>query len=394
MQLFDYPQTRTCPYQPPPGFAELRRPGPLARVVLPSGDEAWVVTGHAEARLLLADPRISSDPTRPGFPDPSRRNGAPVYGPEVKRRTQTFVEMDEPEHGTHRRTLIPGFSVREVRALRPVLQEAADRLLTRLLANGPVVDLVAWYAAPLPSIMLCHLLGLPPDNHAYFRDRADAAVLDKRHAGASLGELRGYFERLLAGRPADGVLGHLVKRGEQAGLDPAVMANTCVMLVVAGHETSTNMIALGTLALLTHPRRLEALRDDPGCLPGAVEELLRFVAIPETLVRMAVADIEIAGHLIRAGDAVLVLPAAANRDPRAFPAPDVLDQERQARHHLAFGYGVHQCLGQNLARLELEIAFSTLLRRVPTLRLAVPVTQVEGSGPGGLQGVAELPVAW
>ncbi|MFI9561064.1 cytochrome P450 [Nonomuraea endophytica] len=390
----DYPMARACPYHPPSGFARLRETGPVTKVRLASGDTAWAVTGHRESRALFADPRISSDATRPGFPEPGRRKGAPKPDPAAKRRAQTFVEMDDPEHRSHRRVLIPAFTVRQAAAMRPLIRKTTDTLLRRLRAAGPPADLVSRYAVPLPSAMLCHLLGLPDEDHTFFRARADAAVLDKRSSGQAFGELRAYFERLLAAGPREGVLGLLTSGGSRAGLEPSRMANLCVMLVVAGHETSADMIAMGTLALLTHTRQLAALRDDPSLAPAAVEELLRFVSVPETVIRMAADDIEIAGVRIHAGDAVFLLPGGANRDAAAFPDPDVLDVRRSARHHLAFGYGVHQCLGQNLARVELEIALSALLEHLPGLRLAVPAERLTRRAPGGLQGVGELPVAW
>ncbi|MFI0484443.1 cytochrome P450 [Actinomadura sp. 9N215] len=409
--LPEYPMGRTCPFHPPAGFERLRAAGPVAKVALPGGGTAWAVTGHAEARALFADPRISSDATRHDFPHPGRPPGERAYGPDAKKPVQTFVEMDEPEHGEHRRMAIPSFSVRRVRAMRPVIEEAAGRLLDEMTRAGSPADLVSRYAVPLPSMMLCHLFGLPEGDHEFFRERADTAVLDKRRSGPALAELRSYFERMLMNRPATGgegtlgegtfgtddggLLGRLAAAGTEAGIPPGRLADTCVMIVVAGHETSTNMIALGVLALLSQPDRATPLLDGrPDAVAGLVEELLRYVSIPETIIRMAVGDIEVGGRRIRAGDGVLLLPAAANRDPAAFPEPGVLDPGRRARHHLAFGYGVHQCLGQNLARLELEIAFTALFGRLPGLRLAEPSARFEAASPGGLQGVARLKVAW
>ncbi|MDL4775416.1 MULTISPECIES: cytochrome P450 [Thermomonosporaceae] len=393
-----YPMARTRPDRPPDGFARLGRIGPVARVMLPDGTAVWAVTGHAEIRSLLADSRVSSDPAKPGFPRlrpvPDGRPARREPEPGAERPVRTFVEMDEPVHAVHRRIAIPAFSVRRIRALRPLIEKDADHLLDRLLETGPPADLVPGFAVPLPSMALGHLFGLPWADHAYFRERADAAVLDKGQAGPALTELRGYFDRLLATRPGGGLLGHLVMGDGRGRVTRAELAAMCVMIVVAGHETTANTIALSVPALLGHPDQLALMRSGPGAAPAVVEELLRFLTVPETILRSALADIVIGGRVIRAGDGVLLLPAAANRDRAAFPDPDVLNAGRAARHHLAFGHGVHQCLGQNLARLELEVALSALFRRIPGLRLTAPAARLPLKGPGGLQGVAALPVSW
>jgi cytochrome P450 len=255
----------------------------------------------------------------------------------------------------------------------------------------------------VPSLVICELLGVPYADHEFFQ--ANSAILINR--GSTLDQLTGAQERLvgyldeLVGEkladPGDDLLSDLaqrVKAGELSRHDAAAMAR---LLLVAGHETTANMIALGTLALLQRPDQLAALResDDPTQIAAAVEELLRFLTIVHSgRRRVALQDIEIDGQTIRAGDGVVLANDIANRDEFAFADPDRLDIRRDARHHVAFGFGVHQCLGQPLARVELQVVYGTLYRRIPTLRLAVDLDQVRFKHDGAVYGVYELPVTW
>ncbi|GAA3133935.1 cytochrome P450 [Streptosporangium carneum] len=387
----DFPMARGCPYHPPPGYARLRAHGPLARVTLAGGRPAWLVTGHAEVRALLADSRISADVTDPRYPELEHIPPDLRVAPEALRESQSFVQMDPPEHGVHRRMLSREFGPGRVSALRPVIQRAVDRLLDRLLSERPPVDLVPAFAAALPALVLTEILGVRGARRAVFYECL-------RRGDRGLGELRPHLERLLLaeddGEVGSGLLGDLVARMRAGELTYRRTLSTVMMLLVAGHETTENMIALGVLTLLEHPRQLRRMRDDPSLLPDAVEELLRYLSIADVLLRVAKADVELAGSTIRAGDAVVLSTAAANRDGEAFPDPDVLDLSRRARGQVAFGHGPHLCLGQHLARLELEVALGTLFERVPTLRLATPVERLPAKPPLSLQGVTELPVTW
>lgn len=383
-----YPAMRSCPLHPPAEYAGLS--GPVTSVELTNGDRVWLVTGHAEARALFADPRISGDAADHHHPELARPRGAPRIDPERKRAVQTFVEMDDPEHGVHRRAVIPHFTVRRARELRPVVERTAHELLDRLVETGPPADLVAGFAVRLPAATMARVFGIPDEEHSFFVDQAVRPVLDKDQANDAFRALVGLFDRLLTQRraqPDDDVLSALAN----SGLSHQQAINTAIMLLIAGHETTANTIALSTIALLTHPEQRVALQREPAV---AVEELLRFVPVADVIPRFAKEDIEIGGVVIRAGDGVVLSVAAANRDAAAFADPDVLDLHRAARHHLTFSFGVHQCLGQNLARVEVEVALGTVFERLPGLALAKPSGELPLKPAIGLQGVTELPVTW
>jgi cytochrome P450 len=395
----EYPMPRAsgCPFDPPPALRALQAEAPLTRVRLWDGSTPWLVTRYAEQRALLADPRISADTVRPHYP----HLGAPRRA--RAKQDQTFIGMDDPEHARLRRMVTAPFAIKRVEALRPAIQRIVDGLIDDMLAGTTPVDLVQAFALPVPSLVICELLGVPYADHEFFQ--ANSAILINR--GSTLDQLTGAQERLvgyldeLVGEkladPGDDLLSDLaqrVKAGELSRHDAAAMAR---LLLVAGHETTANMIALGTLALLQRPDQLAALResDDPTQIAAAVEELLRFLTIVHSgRRRVALQDIEIDGQTIRAGDGVVLANDIANRDESAFADPDRLDIHRDARHHVAFGFGVHQCLGQPLARVELQVVYGTLYRRIPTLRLAVDLDQVRFKHDGAVYGVYELPVTW
>ncbi|MFI9236827.1 cytochrome P450 [Streptomyces sp. NPDC053079] len=392
-----FPQDRSCPYHPPAGYPELAARGPVGRMTLFDGREVWAVTGHAEARALLADPRLSSDRKNPSFP---------VIVPRAADQARVAIPLlgfDDPEHARQRRMLIPSFSLKRVAAMRPHVQEIVDGRIDAMLAGGDRAELVSAFALPVPSMVICHLLGVPYADHDFFeaRSRALLASPTAAESGAAREELRAYLHRLVdakqdpAATPGDGLLDEFIAERLAAGrLDRDELVMMALILLVAGHETTANMIALGTYTLLEHPEQLAALRADPTLMPGAVEELLRYLSIADGMVRVATEDIDLAGHTIRAGDGVLLPTSVINRDATTYERPDALDVQRSARHHVAFGYGVHQCLGQNLARAEMEIALTTLFARIPTLRLAVAPDEVPIKPGDTLQGLYALPVTW
>ncbi|MHB6910642.1 cytochrome P450 [Streptomyces sp. DB-54] len=393
-ETISFPQDRTCPYHPPMNYRPLRKSGPLSHVTFYDGRKVWVVTGHAEARALLVDRRLSSNRQNPAFPIPMRRL-------ENIRRVRTpLIGVDDPEHNTQRRMLIPSFSVRRIAALRPQIQQTVDGLLDRMLAQGPPADLVSAFALPVPSMVICSLLGVPYADHEFFEERSRRLLRGRsaEESEESRGELEGYLAELIARKqkdPGDGLLDELIAERLRAGtVQHEELARLAMILLVAGHETTANMISLGTFALLEHPDQLAQLRSDDNLMPAAVEELLRFLSIADGMLRVATDTIEIAGHTIRAGDGVVFSTSLINRDETAYPAPDELDLDRSARHHVAFGFGIHQCLGQNLARAELEIALRSLFRRIPDLRLAVPAATIPFKPGDTLQGMIELPLAW
>ncbi|GAB3894372.1 cytochrome P450 [Kibdelosporangium lantanae] len=347
----------------------------------------WLVTSHAHQRALLRDSRVSADVDQPGYPHLSAAMAA--------RRTQakTFITMDGADHQRLRRMVTGPFAIRRVERMRPAIQRIVDDAIDDMLAGPTPCDLVTAFALPVPSLVICQLLGVPYDDHAYFQ--ALSSTLVKRdtpvdEALAAQNELLAYLGKLVdAGH--DGLLTDLA---DQLTRDELV--NMGRLLLVAGHETTANMIALGTLALLRHPDQLAEVRATPEAIPGAVEELLRYLTIVHTgRRRVALADIPVGDVVIRAGDGIVLASDVANRDPEVFPDPDTLDVHRRgARRHLAFGFGPHQCLGQPLARLELQVAYGTLYRRIPGLRLAVDVSEIAFKHDGLVYGVYSLPVAW
>ncbi|MBN0042670.1 cytochrome P450 [Streptomyces actuosus] len=390
-----FPQDRTCPYHPPAAYDPLRATRPLARITLFDGRPAWLVTGHAAARALLADPRLSSDRTRPGFPVATARFGSP------RRRRTALLGVDDPEHHTQRRMLAPSFTLRRAAALRPGIRRVVDGRLDAMIAQGPPADLVAAFALPVPSMVICSLLGVPYADHEFFEEQSrrllrGPSVEDTLDARDRLDEyLGGLIDRKRTGPCGDGVLDDLVReRLREGGVDRDELVALAVILLIAGHETTANMISLGTYTLLRHPDRLAELRGDPALVPAAVEELLRMLSIADGLLRLATEDVEVAGTVIRAGEGVLFATSVVNRDDTVYADPDALDLHRPARHHVAFGFGVHQCLGQNLARAELEIALQTLFARLPGLRLAIPADRIPFKPGDTIQGMLELPVTW
>ncbi|MEU6258417.1 cytochrome P450 [Streptomyces sp. NPDC047043] len=391
-----FPQDRTCPYHPPTAYEPLRADRPLTRVTLYDGRQVWLVTGHALARDLLADQRLSTDRTHPDFPAPTERFTA------VKNRRVALLGVDDPKHRTQRRMMVPSFTLRRAVELRPEIQRIVDERIDAMIAQGPTAELVSAFALPVPSMVICALLGVPYADHDFFEGQSrrllrGPTVHDVQDARD---QLDAYFEELIDRKlkqpePGDGVLDELVHQQLREGvLDRQEVISFATILLVAGHETTANMISLGTFTLLQHPERLAELRDDPGLIPHAVEELMRMLSIADGLLRRATEDIEAGGTTIRAGDGVVFATSVINRDQDVYAEPDTLDWHRPARHHVAFGFGIHQCLGQNLARAELEIALHTLFDRLPTLRLTAPAEEIPFKPGDTIQGMLELPVTW
>ncbi|WP_405650763.1 cytochrome P450 [Streptomyces sp. NBC_00019] len=387
-----FPQDRTCPYHPPAAYAPLRASRSLTRIRLYDGRPAWLVTGHALARDLLADQRLSTDRTHPDFPAPTERFAA------VKDRKVALLGYDDPEHHAQRRRMIPSFTLKRAAGLRPQIQRIVDERLDAMIEQGPPAELVSAFALPVPSTVICALLGVPYADHDFFEGQSSRLLRGPTAADTrdARDRLDAYFEELIDRKrrdrePGDGVLDELVHEG---AVDRGELIALATVLLVAGHETTANMISLGTYTLLQHPDRLAELRADPTLLPTAVEELMRLLSIADGLLRMAVEDIELDGATIRSGDGVVFSTSVINRDENVYPAPDSLDWHRSTRHHVGFGFGIHQCLGQNLARAEMEIALRTLLERLPTLRLAAPADEIPFKPGDTVQGMLELPVTW
>ncbi|MEE1800534.1 cytochrome P450 [Streptomyces sp. JV176] len=393
-----YPMERTCPYQMPTGYELLRAAGPLSQVSLYDGRQVWLVAGNAEGRALLPDPRLSSNTDHPDFPFLTERLGSHRFA------ALPLIGTDDPEHARQRKLLTSGFGIRRIAALRPHIERTAEALLDRMLAEGDRADLVPAYTLPLASDSTFALLGVPEEDRPCLDAHSRRALFpadgdDADSPALAFQEILGYLRDLIARRsrvPGDGLIDDMIASArDHGGADLEGLVTICSVLMVGGNESTSSTIATSVLALLEHPDQLAALRNDASLTAGAVEELTRLISVTDGLQRVATADIEIAGRTIKEGDGVIISTMLMNRDPSAWEDPHLLDIRRKAGRHVAFGYGIHQCVGQNLARAEMEIALNTLLRRVPSLRLAVPPEQVRGSVPHALLGgVAELPIAW
>ncbi|MEE1800697.1 cytochrome P450 [Streptomyces sp. JV176] len=397
----EYPGERSgqCPFAPPAELLALHDGKPVSRGRIWDGSTPWLITGHAAQRAILSDPRVSSDEKQPGFPHPTE-----LMAETVDSRPLTIFNADGADHLRIRRTMTSPFTRNRMEKLRPGIQRFTDELIDRMLAGPKPADLVTALSLPLPSLMICELLGVPYEDHDFFQEQAAMATQrykteeESHSAGQALG---GYLAGLLQTKmeePAEDVLSDFaarVKAGEITLPDATILS---MVLLIAGHETSANMITLGTAALLENPQQLALLRDtdDPKTVANAVEELLRYLTIAHLgQRRIALEDIEIEGVTIRAGDGIIVALPLGNWDPAAFPEPERLDLTRpEARRHHAFAWGAHQCMGQQLARIELQVVFGTLFRRVPTLRLAVDRDALNFKGDSLAYGVYELPVTW
>ncbi|WP_405592095.1 cytochrome P450 [Streptomyces sp. NBC_01092] len=379
---------------PAPEYAKWRSEEPIRRVTIWGDNSPWLITGHEDARTVLADPRFSADANHPNFPH--TRPGAPPQAPGL------FHQMDPPDHTRLRRMLIPDFTFRRIEQMEDALRRICDDLLDAMTLGGATeADLVESYALPLPTLAICELLGVPYEDHGFFRAKSNALTSvagDPAEAMNARMALYGYLRALIERRaqePADDLISRLaterVATGE-ATLDE-VTGMVCLLLL-AGHETTANMFPLAVIALLHHPAQLDALRVDESRWPAAVEELLRHLTVIHSGIRrVATEDVELSGVRIRAGEGVVVALQSANRDPSAYSDPDALDVHRDAAGHLAFGHGLHQCLGQSLARAELRLGLSTLFRRLPMLHLTTPPETLALST-STVHGVRSLPVAW
>ncbi|MBM2620139.1 cytochrome P450 [Actinoplanes sp. LDG1-06] len=391
-----YPIGRECPYRPSHRNTALRERGPVAPVRLYDGRVVWLVTGYAESRALLADRRVSIDPHHANFPVLS----ADMAGLEDTGYTDVLIGVDPPVHTRQRAMLISSFAKRRIDELRPALERIVDDRLDEMLARPDrTADLVSAFALPVPAMAICMLMGVPYEDREAFEKPARALFdPDPERAEAAVAAMTAYFGDLVdqkTARPGEGLLDDLIADPAfpvELGRDDLVQY--AMLMLIAGQDTTANVISLGMMALLRHPAQFAALRDNPALVPGAVEEIMRYVSLIECISRAALADIEIGGQRIAAGDGILIGAGAANFSTELLDRPEEFDVRRGNRRHLGFGHGIHQCIGQNLARLELELAFGGIVRRMPGLRLAVPESEVPTSVTGPLERVECLPVTW
>jgi len=382
-------------YRDPLGFfASLRESRPVAPVRMPAYGRAWIVTRYADVRTVLTDPRLAKDVHR--WPGGGRSRPSEATGVHAH-----MLHADPPDHTRLRHLVQKAFTPRRTAQLRPRAEEIAAGLLEEMAAaRGDVTDLLGAYARPLPITVLCELLGIPAADRAWIA--VTVAAYDERAQHQRVErELAAYFTELIATRragPGDDLVSALALARDNAGgaadgLTGNELLATVFLLVMAGFDTTVNLIASGTLALLTHPGEMARLRQDPSLLPAAVEELLRFTnPVNHANDRFTTQDVPVGDVVIPAGEWVLPATSSANRDPARFPDPDRLDLGRDTSGHLAFGHGVHHCLGAPLARMEAEVALGALLARFPRISLAIPRSELRWRPVSLMNGLESLPV--
>ncbi|MFD4030805.1 cytochrome P450 [Streptomyces sp. NPDC058637] len=379
---------------PYPVYAELRARGPVHRVRIPEGTDAWLVVGYDAGRALLADQRLAKDWQR----------ASPSLGVSKVSAGKSMLGSDAPDHTRLRKLVSREFTLRRMEQLAPRIQEMTDELLDTLLAGpGREADLVEALSFPLPMAVICELLGVPTLDRQAFRAWSNTAVssVDPEARTRATAAMGGYLKELLEEKrtaPGTDLMSALIHTADDDGdrLGPDELIGMAWLLLVAGHETTVNLVTNGVLNLLTHPDQLAALRADPGLIDNAVEETLRYEGPIETpTYRFTTEPLDIAGTVIPGGgELVLIAMADCNRDPARFPDAGRFDITRDARGHVAFGHGIHYCLGAPLARIEARIAIGSLLERCPGLRLDADPANLPWRTGMLIRGPQQLPVAW
>ncbi|WP_097872019.1 cytochrome P450 [Streptomyces sp. rh34] len=391
-----FPYARQCPFSQPAAYEAMAEEDVSQVTLTGSGLRIWTVTGYTTIRTLLTDPRVSASRKHANFPFYF------IAPPEFRTET-SFIGYDGEEHTRTRRKAALTFTHRQVQRLRPRIEEIVDDYLDRMLAMGPPVDMHRVFSLAVPMTVICELLGIPQDQHDFFIRHGTALLgghSSPEERQAAIVEVNAYVSELIQQKkkePGDDLLSRAMADYEASGEEytDRDLFNMVRLLMNGGHETTASQISLGTACLLENPDQLAQLLADPSLIRPAVEELVRIATIGDTAVpRVALEDIEIGGRTIRAGDGILCLGLAGNRDPEVFPEPEKLIISRGSRKHLGFGHGVHHCIGADLARLELEIVWSKLFQRVPGLRLARPLADLPRKEGAVIYGLWELPVTW
>lgn len=395
-----FPWPRRCPFALPAQYARLREEQPIAQVKFASGKHVWLITRYEHFCKVLSDLRFSSEHSHPGFP---------AIFPIVRHRSEgevipklTYSGMDPPEHTFHRRMVASEFTVKQIAKLRPRIQQIVDNHVQAMFERIVPVDLIKTIAEPVTSQVISELLGVPHVARPVLQKLSSIVLSHSNNPEqleTSSAELKALVSKLLIDKeanPGDDLFGRLIcKYRIAACYDREQMIQFAGALITAGYETTVNMIALGTVVLLEHREQLVALNGDSMLFGKAVEELLRYLSVGDLVTaRVALEDVEIDGVTIRAGEGLIALGAGANHDPRTFEHPEIFDVHRSSSQHLAFGYGAHKCLGQHLARLEMEVVFTTLFKRIPDLRLAIAVEDLSIKEGSVIHGVHEVPVTW
>jgi cytochrome P450 len=392
-----YPLPRQDPMRPPAEYAEWGRQERICRVTQWNGAPAWFVTHFEDIRALLKDPRLSADAASPNYPAQTAALAL------VRREYQVFAQMDPPEHTFERKLLAGEFSGRRVEQLRPKVEALVDSLIDKIEAKQPEADLAEDFASPLPCQTICTLLGVPERDHAAIQNWArDISSLSMSHEAAAemiKNFCEGYLTDLVRQKdkqPEDDLISRLVVDHMRPGtLTLRKVVSLARLFLTAGHESTTGTLGLGLAALLYHPEQLDKLRQDPTLIKSAVEEILRYTDVTHSgRLRTAKEDMEIAGVTIRAGDAVIMHQPTADREDAVFDRPHEFDITRNPTQHLAFGIGIHNCIGQPLARMELQIGIGRLIERIPTLRPLLPLDQLKFHSRLAIYGLESLPVGF
>ncbi|MFD7130809.1 cytochrome P450 [Streptomyces sp. NPDC059894] len=385
---------RTDAFDPPALFDALREEQPAVRMTYPSGHLGWFVCNYELTRQVLADPRFSHDIEIGHFP--VTKNGEPI--PVWPAVPGMFIHMDPPDHTKYRRMLTGEFTTRRMNQLAPKIQEFATSQLELLKEQGPGADLVRHYVEPLVLRVITDLLGLSEEEYlklAEYPDVIHNPEADIDWADRVATETFNMVPQFVARKrdePGDDIITRLVQAGE---LNDEELTSILMLLFVAGTVTTEGALAVSSFALLHHTDQLERLRAEPALLDKGLEELLRYVTVNQyEIFRTALEDVQLGDVLVRKGETVTVSLPAANRDPSVFPDPAKLDLGRDAAGHVAFGHGIHQCIGQNLARVLLKAGLRTLFEGLPGLRLAVPSSDIPLRTKTSIFNVRELPVTW
>ncbi|TAM67282.1 cytochrome P450 [Mycobacterium sp.] len=392
LPVLPVPRLAQCPLAPPAEFADWREGDGLRKAMF-QGNPVWVVSRYQDIRAALVDPRLSAKTIPDSIMPTDAENKVPVM----------FARTDDPEHQRLRRMMTSNFTFRRCESMRPHIQDMVDHYLGQMIDNGAPADLVREFALPVPSMVIALLLGVPPDDLELFQHNTTKGLDQKStdaEKGQAFGAMYAYIQELVQRKerePGDDLISRLITDYVATGqLDHATTAMNSVIMMQAGHETTANMISLGTVALLQHPGAYERLgqTEDPAVIANFVEELMRYLSIVHSQVdRVATEDLVIGGQLIRAGEFVMMNLPAGNWDTEFVDDPESFDIDRNARGHLGFGYGAHQCIGANLARVEMQVAFATLARRLPGLKVAVPREEMRFKD-ANIYGMKELPVSW
>jgi cytochrome P450 len=398
--------TEDLPFYPMPSesrlhlaarLAELQARCPVTRVRIWNGMQPWLFTRYDDVCAILGDPRVSADSSAPGYPSTS------LAVAQTRNEFPTFLQMDAPDHVFYRRMVAGAFTTARAEAHRAEITELVDEAFDELLAMQPPVNFVEAFALVVPSRMIAKLLGVPYAGHEFFQSRSHtltSGLSTPDQVATATAEMREYLEDLVTAKerdPGEDLLSQLIVRHARKGeISHEQVVAAARLLLTGGHDTTASMTALGTLILLLHPDQMARLRADRSLLRNAVEEMLRFFTITHIgRRRVAAADIEQAGMTVRAGEGIIADHKIANRDPRKFAEPNTFDISRDTVGHVAFGAGPHQCLGQQLARVELQVIFDRLLTRVPGLHLVGGIENVVWKDEGVVTlGLDEMTVGW